>query len=134
MEGKREEKDDFLSSQPAIDLVRPDTRGKGVPGVAALPDAVGKVEVGDLVGLEDELGKEARAGVPGDVAVEGPGARVARLDLQHNVAERAHVLHVAAHRIVRPHKGLVGVVTSAVRQDVHVQAVGVDWMRAKGLC
>lgn len=66
--------------------------------------------------------------MPGDVAVEGPDARVDDVHLHDDVPEGLHHLHVAALRVRRAHDGGAVVVAGACREDVHVYAVGVDWV------
>lgn len=66
--------------------------------------------------------------MPGDVAVERPDAGVGDVHLHDDVAEGLHHLHVAAERVRRAHNGRAVVVAGARGEDVHVYAVGVDWV------
>lgn len=70
--------------------------------------------------------------MPGDVAVEGPDARVAGVHLHDDVAEGLDHLHVAAHRVRGPHDVRAVVVARAGGEDVHVEAVGVHGVVAGG--
>ena len=89
----------------------------------------------DQVGPLHNVDVQARADVPGDVAVEGPDARIVGVDLHDDVAGHGRRasgqnLHVAALRVVRVGDGAVPV-SGAGGQDlevvaVHVHGVGGD--------
>lgn len=122
-----------LRLQAAVDLIRHGLIRERGPLAAGLADVVrdGKRARLELVGAEEHLGEEAGGGVPGDVAVQRPDARVlGGVELHHDVAAARHHLDVAAHRVPRVERRRVRfrVVARPGCQHVHVQAVGVDRM------
>lgn len=119
------------ASQPAVYLIRHGLIGERRPIAARLAHVVRHGERArlQLVGAEQHLREEAGGRVPGDVAVQGPDARVlAGVELHDDVAAARHHLDVAAHRVARVERRRLGlrVVARPRRQHVHVQAVGVD--------
>jgi len=57
------------------------------------------LESRDIIRPLNEIHEQARAAVPCDVAVEGPGAKVVGVDLQYDVAKGGDHLHVEVPRV-----------------------------------
>lgn len=82
----------------------------------------------------DKLEREALAGVPGDVAVQEPRARVVQAERDGEVAVGGENGGVAPGRVGRVEKGVGASVpgSALLRQEPEVVAVQVDGVRDAG--
>lgn len=107
-----------------LDRVRLGVRGPG--GAGRVECVVVDQAVLDLgVALED-LQREALAGVPADVAVHQPRARVVRLEREDQVARAVQHGRVSPGRVVEGEGDVVAVGAGAGGEDEEVVAVEMD--------
>ncbi|TKW55332.1 hypothetical protein CTA1_12764 [Colletotrichum tanaceti] len=102
---------------------------KGPPRVARVGEGGLVGDGGDLAVPLDELHREALGGVPADVAVHQPGARVVRVPGHDEVAGGRQHGGVAAGRVVRLERHVARVGPLALGEDPEVVAVQVDGVR-----
>lgn len=105
-----EQTDYYTSSQahlyPRIDLLDLTRGNDGPPFGTSLVDRSWNLQRLDLRRLLEDIDREAGGGMPGDMAVESPGAGVVRSGLPHHVPELGHHLDISALWIVGPHDRL----------------------------
>ena len=75
-----------LSSQAAVNLIYDVRLGEGFPIRTRLCHHLRELDLRDVIRAFQQIDIEPHAGVPCDVAVKGPYARVVRVDLNHDVA------------------------------------------------
>lgn len=107
------------------------TRKLGLGPVVANPHRLGQVagELRYVVGPHEDLQGQARAGVPRDVAVQQPAARVVGLERDRQEATRRQHRRVAPRRVVVPEQVRARRLVPrrvALREDHEVAAVEVD--------